>query len=108
MHNKRSAGRTYKIPDRGRLAAVLDRTIRTRFTGSASAAARSVGLTQSQLSRLLRGQLGGVRRETLLRLVELVPPAQRAEVKAALLPREAATALRHYERWLRESGPAVL
>lgn len=105
----RSKGWTFTILDRGRLAAVLDRAIRTRFGGNVSAAARSVGMPQSQVYRFSRGALGGARRETLERLAKLVLPSERREIRAALLPRETVVALRRYDRWLRESAaPAVL
>jgi hypothetical protein len=95
MHRERR----FRIVDPERLAKEIKLALDTRYGGSQSEAARDVGLSQSQLSRLLSCQMRLVTRTTLEALLTLVEEWRHSGLYQAFLTPLEWGALRRYYEW---------
>jgi hypothetical protein len=75
--------RKVRIADPTAFAAVIRQAIESGFEGNQSAARRSVGISQPQLSRYLDGKMQWVRFDTVRKLYELIGHASDAYTERA-------------------------
>jgi hypothetical protein len=101
--------RRVRIVDPGGFAEVLWRGIESDHGGNQSVAARAIGVSQPELSRLLNGRILSLRPQTLAAIQSRLSSANREAMRSTLLsPRALNTALPRYEHWLAAAGPSFL
>ena len=92
---KKSRGPMFLIADRARFAAQLRGALREQKLNQSEAAAR-IGITQPQMSKLLQAQLGGLREETLQRVLTLFSEGRKEYLAEALISPAAREARKAY------------
>lgn len=89
------------LSDPARFAVVLQRGLNARFDGSQARAAKTIGINQSTISRLLTCRSPKLRRRTWDRLLGAMPDDISAELRAAAIDTNTRAALDRYQSWVR-------
>lgn len=94
-------GPLYAIHDRIGFAALLNAALQEAGENQKEAAERAT-VAESQISKLLRKELGAISEKTLQGILKLFPENRRTEVAQSLLSPAAVAARTRYEKWLED------